>query len=248
LKYQLKQQGACIVSTKPPHVHYKNLKVHAGASTSASVKSENKLRFADLMLRRNALAVSLRANAQGAGNSLQQADEPQALSDEDQYSDQSPDELDETQQELLVEFDDLPLIAPPQVEEEQDTEVEPQEEVVPLTAEPPLINPVQEVIPLTPDDPREMNVTRYLSDTVSRFCNDNAVGAGEEGWHVRIKVRPDVLNRTTMNLSLNPHSLQIRFDIQDIQARGLVQRHQKSLEMMLNRSVVPRREVSITFD
>jgi Type III secretion protein (HpaP) len=236
------------VSIKPPPVHYKNLKVHAGTGTSASVKPESKLRFSDLMLRRNALMALARANAEGSDEALQQVVETQPLDDEDELVDQLPEEFDELQQELLARFDALPLIDASQTEEYQDTDVEPLEEVVPLTVEPPLINPVQDVIPLTPDDPREMNVTRYLSDTVSRFCNDNAVGAGEEGWHVRIKVRPDILNRTTMNLSLNPHSLRIRFEIQDTQARGLVQRHQKSLEMMLNRSVVPRREVSITFD
>jgi hypothetical protein len=230
------------VSVKPNNVPYRSLKVHANDKSTAPVKPEKRLQFSDLLRQRNTSASGARAGGTKPQN--QSADQSLLpLLDDDE--DHTADLLSAEDSLMLEESTEEPPFTLPT--EKEEPEVSTLEEVAPLEIEPALVDRAHEVIPLTPDDPRELNIAQYLAQTVSRFCNNQAVG-GEEGWQVQITLRPDVLNLTTMHLSLTPHWLQIRFDIHDTQARGLVIRHQKSLETMLDSTVVPRREVSITFE
>jgi hypothetical protein len=236
------------VSTKPRSVSYKSLKVHSGGMLDRTVKPDMRLRFSDLLRLRGATVDSSRGDKKNASQLLDQvlfltetAEEDRQV--EDLLEPVAAPIIDET---ALAEEVVEPELEQPQTEESIDSEL--LSDVQPVADSPIQVEMSQKATAVSAvDELREVNVARYIAQTVSRFCNDAAV-KNDEGWQVRITLRPDILNLTTMNLSLSPHWLLIRFDIRDTQARGLVVRHQKSLETMLDESVVPRREVSITFD
>jgi hypothetical protein len=90
-------------------------------------------------------------------------------------------------------------------------------------------------------------IAQYLARTVIDFCNDRAVQGGD-GWQVSMPLRADLLNATTLHLSLSRHWLLLRFVSHDERSRRLVLMHQKSLQTMLQETLEPCREVAITFD
>ncbi len=90
-------------------------------------------------------------------------------------------------------------------------------------------------------------IVRYLAATVTEFCNDPAVHAGD-GWTVRLVLDEQILPSTTLHLSLSLHWLLLRFDCGDAQAKEVISAHLDTLQGALEEAVAPRRDVSIDFD
>jgi hypothetical protein len=90
-------------------------------------------------------------------------------------------------------------------------------------------------------------VTDYLAHTVSRFCNDPAVGRGDP-WQVRIAVDSRILPGTVLNLGLSPHWLILRFECSEQSSKDLLSGRLHTLHDALSQAVVPRRDISIDLD
>ena len=90
-------------------------------------------------------------------------------------------------------------------------------------------------------------IVRYLAATVTEFCNDPAVHAGD-GWTVRLVLDENILPSTTLHLSLSLHWLLLRFDCGDAQSKEVISAHLGTLQGALQEAVVPRRDVLIDFD
>jgi type III secretion control protein HpaP len=98
-------------------------------------------------------------------------------------------------------------------------------------------------VPGTPQ--YQVELVRYLADTVARFCSDPAVAHGE-GWQVRLSLDPAVLPDTTLHLNLSPSWLLLRFESDDARSRALVSNHQAVLEQALAKTLVPCRDIAIS--
>ena len=90
-------------------------------------------------------------------------------------------------------------------------------------------------------------VMRDVSAAISSFCNDRAVG-NSDGWQVQMELRPDVIADTTLNLSLSPHWLVLRFHARNEVSQDLLSKGQQDLVSSLENSLVRKREISISFD
>ena len=90
-------------------------------------------------------------------------------------------------------------------------------------------------------------IVRYLAATVTEFCNDPAVHAGD-GWTVRLVLDENILPSTTLHLSLSLHWLLLRFHCVDAQSKEVISAHLGTLQGALEEAVAPRRDVSIDFD
>ncbi len=86
-----------------------------------------------------------------------------------------------------------------------------------------------------------------VARTIAGFCNERTVG-DSEGWSVRIALRADVLEQTTLELSISSCWLQLRFQTVDPESRRLILNHQDELRDQLARKLLRRRDIVITLD
>jgi hypothetical protein len=73
---------------------------------------------------------------------------------------------------------------------------------------------------------------------------DHADGAFEN-WTVLVPVDPEVLPETELRMTLTPHRLSLRFNIQSSLSHALVLQNQPRLQRMLQRVFTPQRDVDI---
>ena len=88
---------------------------------------------------------------------------------------------------------------------------------------------------------------RSLAATIAGFCNERAV-SDSEGWNVRIQLRPDVVEETTLDLAVSAHWLQLRFHAGRPASRRLLYEHETSLREQLAQSLDRSREIAIEID
>ena len=86
-----------------------------------------------------------------------------------------------------------------------------------------------------------------MAETIAGFCNESAV-SDSEGWHVRIVLREDVLPDTTLELSVSPHWLRVRFLTGHPRSRRLLSEHRDALAGLLASAQDKAREISIELD
>jgi hypothetical protein len=86
-----------------------------------------------------------------------------------------------------------------------------------------------------------------VAHTIASFCNERTVG-DSEGWNVRIALREDVLEETTLELSISSYWLQLRFQTLHPDSRRLILDHQQELTDQLIRMLLRRRDIAITLD
>jgi Type III secretion protein (HpaP) len=226
-----------------PKVPYRSLKVHTGAAPSSTAPAEPaRARFADLLRRRPASTSPprlLRAPQPGRGAPAGAA--MPAVPARDEAADAASGATSEATADGVVEATQEGAAAPSRVEEAIGTPA------------PQLGAPAPSPLSLSAAQVADAGhiadqaIAQYLARTVLDFCNDSAVRSGD-GWQVSLPLRRDLLNATTLHLSLSPHWLLLRFATHDERTRRLLLMHQTSLQSMLDEALEPRREVSISFD
>ena len=88
---------------------------------------------------------------------------------------------------------------------------------------------------------------RSLAATIAGFCNERAV-SDSEGWNVRIQLRPDVVEDTTLDLAVSAHWLQLRFHAGRPASRRLLYEHETSLREQLAQRLDRSRDIAIEID
>jgi hypothetical protein len=86
-----------------------------------------------------------------------------------------------------------------------------------------------------------------VAQTIAAFCNERAVD-DSEGWNVRMPLRPDLLEDTTLELAVSSYWLQLRFLTADARSRRLISQHQDALRGLLRQLLKRQREISIAID
>jgi len=83
-----------------------------------------------------------------------------------------------------------------------------------------------------------------VAHTIAGFCNERAVD-DSEGWNVRIPLRPDVLEGTTLELAISSYWLQLRFLTTEPRSRRLISQHEDALCGLLTGLLNRQRDISI---
>ena len=104
-----------------------------------------------------------------------------------------------------------------------------------------------DAIPACDDDAAPPGLLASVAQTIAGFCNERAVD-DSEGWNVRMPLRPDLLEDTTLELAISSYWLQLRFLTADARSRRLISQHQDALRGLLRRLLKRQREISIAID
>jgi type III secretion control protein HpaP len=86
-----------------------------------------------------------------------------------------------------------------------------------------------------------------IAQTIAGFCNERAVDESE-GWTVRMPLRPDVLEDTTLELTVSSYWLQLRFLTPSTSTHQLISRHQVALRSLLSGLLNRQRDIAIVID
>jgi hypothetical protein len=104
-----------------------------------------------------------------------------------------------------------------------------------------------DAIPACGDAALPPDLLASIAQTIAGFCNERAVD-DSEGWNVRMPLRPDLLEDTTLELAISSYWLQLRFVSADARSRRLISQHQDALRGLLARTLKRQREISIAID
>jgi type III secretion control protein HpaP len=102
-------------------------------------------------------------------------------------------------------------------------------------------------IPACDDAAPPPDLLASVAQTIAGFCNERAVD-DSEGWNVRMPLRPDLFEDTTLELAISSSWLQLRFVTADARSRRLISQHQDALHSLLARLLRRQREISIAID
>jgi type III secretion control protein HpaP len=100
---------------------------------------------------------------------------------------------------------------------------------------------------LTNEDVRFAHVAEYLLNRAADFCGDRAVQT-RGNWQMQIQIDPAILPGCSLQLSLSPFELMLRFDTTDVTSKTLISRHTPILKQRLAALLTERgtpREVEI---
>jgi len=86
-----------------------------------------------------------------------------------------------------------------------------------------------------------------IAHTIAGFCNERAV-ADSEGWSVRIALRPDVIESTTLEMTVSSHWLQLRFTTGSERSRRLLCEQEPELRRQLAASLDRQREIAVAIE
>ena len=104
-----------------------------------------------------------------------------------------------------------------------------------------------DAIPACDDGAAPPGLLASVAQTIAGFCNERAVD-DSEGWNVRMPLRPDLLEDTTLELAISSYWLQLRFLTTDARSRRLISQHQDALRDLLRRLLKRQREISNAID
>jgi hypothetical protein len=104
-----------------------------------------------------------------------------------------------------------------------------------------------EAIPAVDDRTPAPELLSSIAQTIAGFCNERAVD-DSEGWTVRMPLRPDVLEDTTLELTVSSYWLQLRFLTSSASTRQLISRHQDDLCSLLRGLLRRQRDIAIEID
>jgi hypothetical protein len=104
-----------------------------------------------------------------------------------------------------------------------------------------------DAIPALDDGAPPPSLLASVAQTIAGFCNERAVD-DSEGWSVRMPLRPDLLEDTTLELAISSYWLQLRFLTADARSRRLISQHQDALRCLLMGLLKRQREISIAID
>jgi len=104
-----------------------------------------------------------------------------------------------------------------------------------------------DAIPAVDDRAPPPALLASIAQTIAGFCNERAVD-DSEGWTVRMPLRPDVLEDTTLELTISSYWLQLRFLTPSTSTRQLISRHQDALRSLLSGLLNRQRDIAIVTD
>jgi hypothetical protein len=104
-----------------------------------------------------------------------------------------------------------------------------------------------DAIPAVDDRDPPPALLASIAQTIAGFCNQRAVD-DSEGWTVRMPLRPDVLEDTTLELTISSYWLQLRFLTPSTSTRQLISRHQDALRSLLSGLLNRQRDIAIVID
>jgi len=107
-----------------------------------------------------------------------------------------------------------------------------------------LVDAVPAVAPAA-DAPQ--GVLEAIAQTIATFCNERSVD-DSDGWKVRIPLRPEILEETTLEVAISAYWLQLRFLTSDPRSRQLISEHQDALRELLTGLLNRQRDISITIE